>query len=49
VTTSKRSNIIKHTNITSTLYDFLTLINIVYVCTVTIITNKSLQYLHIYW
>jgi hypothetical protein len=33
----------KHTKITSTLYDFLTLINIVYVCTVTVI-NKSLQY-----
>jgi hypothetical protein len=34
----------KLTNITSTLYDYLTLINIVYVCTVTDITNKSLQY-----
>jgi hypothetical protein len=34
----------KLTNIASTLYDYVTLINIAYVCTVTIITNKSLQY-----
>jgi hypothetical protein len=34
----------KLTNITRTLYDFMTLINIVYVCNVTVITNKSLQY-----
>jgi hypothetical protein len=30
----------KLTNIASTLYDYLTLINIVYVCTVTVITNN---------
>jgi hypothetical protein len=30
--------------ITSTLYDYLTLVNIVYVCTVTVIGSKSLQY-----
>jgi hypothetical protein len=50
VTIPKGVTLSKHPNLTSTLYDFPTLINIVYVLTVIVITNNpTVSHKYIFW